>query len=221
MAKAKRKKLLVLLIVLIVIGGVILFLGDYIALYYRIYRLNKWLDQKIEGWGPRTYRSMMFNGHHILASENLVLITPKNTTILFLEMLLELGVDTVSFNIYPQNFETKKDIYDCLINKTREKGGKTIIVCMVDSNTFSKSPTFEEYLSKEIEYTKILVERYKPGYYGILVEPSTMQKRIGANFTINQWLELINTTHKLIKSINPETKTFISLLLSEAKGAIE
>ena len=48
MAKAKRKKLLVLLIVLIVIGGVILFLGDYIALYYRIYRLNKWLDQKIE-----------------------------------------------------------------------------------------------------------------------------------------------------------------------------
>jgi len=98
MTKAKRKKLLVLLTVLIAIGG-ILFLSDYVALYYRIYRLNKWLDQKIEEWRPRTYRSMMFNGHHILASENLVLITPKNATILFLEMLLELGVDNI-FNTH-------------------------------------------------------------------------------------------------------------------------
>mgnify|MGYP000103038927 CR=1 FL=1 len=184
--------------------------------YYRYCSLKSWLDEMINKISIESFRNMSFNGHHILASENIAPIVPDDIKILFVDILAELGVDTISMNIYPNVYDNIVSSYDQVVSRIREHSRKLVIVYMVGENTFDHIPTFEEYLSLEINYTRKLVSKYKPEFYGILVEITTMQKRIGCTFTTDQWVKLITQVHEVVKETCNTTKTFVSLLVEEA-----
>ncbi len=184
--------------------------------YYRYCSLNEWLDDMLATYKVSSSKDMMFNGHHILASENMAVIVPDDIKILIMDMLVELGVDTISINIYPNVYNSIPSSYDQIISRIREHGRKLVIVYMVGENTFNHTPTFEEYLALEINHTRMLVSKYKPEFYGIVVEITTMQKRIGRSFTAEQWTKLITQVHKTVKEACNATRTFVSILVEEA-----
>lgn len=92
----------------------------------------------------------MFNAHHILASESIVRVAPSEVNDRFLKMLLELGTDTMSFYVYPENFDRYAGEYGRLISEARRRGRRIIVGYMVGSRTFGGAPSFEEYLAKEL-----------------------------------------------------------------------
>ncbi|RLE93817.1 MAG: hypothetical protein DRN04_05560 [Thermoprotei archaeon] len=74
--------------------------------------INRWLDKRLEGWKPEKFKPMMFNGHRILASERTILAVPMDVKLKFLDILLELNVDSISFNIYPEVCNISYSEYD-------------------------------------------------------------------------------------------------------------
>mgnify|MGYP003883524957 CR=1 FL=1 len=95
---------------------------------------------------------------------------------------------------------------------------------MVGSNTFERSPTFEEYLEKEKQYIKQYVE-HEPEYIGVMVEPSTMMKRVGLDPRRDigkwNWTKLVKETTELVKNKNSKIKTVAVVHLGELTHATD
>ncbi len=165
----------------------------------------------------KSNEEVKLNLHHILASENMVRLTSLKLSQKFLDELLLLKPYSVSFNIYLENYRKKERYYSHLFNLLKESKAKLVVVYMVGKGRIRSK---REYLERELEFVDEVVCRHKPDYFGILVEPTTMQKRCGLSLSLNEWIEIINAVNERVKRCSPETKTFISLLVEEAKEGL-
>ncbi len=112
---------------------------------------------------------MMFNGHHIMASDQMIRFTDEEIDDLFLDMLLELGVDSVSLYISNVTYKMYMDRYERLIEKIRENEKKLVLLPYILPG---KNQPLDDYFNKRLNVTLHHVKKYKPDYVIILNEPS-------------------------------------------------
>ena len=157
------------------------------------------LSEKLVEWEPSEWRPMMFNGHHILASGIMVQYTDEEIDRLFLDMLCELNVDTVSLYILKMNYDRYTKRYDRLIQMIREQGKKLILHAYALPR---KNETIDEFFDRLLEYKIFLVEKYRPEYFVVLMEPSEIG---GIKMPVEKLREFTIRAIEEIKRVSPDT----------------
>ena len=115
------------------------------------------------------HQEMMFNGHHIMLSDMMVRHTDKEIDDLFLDMLLELGVDSVSLYIPNSTYKVYTSRYDHIIDRIRSAGKKLVLLPYILPG---KDEPLDEYFGKRLDVTLYHVKKYRPDIVIILNEPS-------------------------------------------------
>ncbi|MBU3958221.1 MAG: hypothetical protein KKB25_04050, partial [Nanoarchaeota archaeon] len=165
---------------------------------------NAWLDEKLVEWKPAEKGLLKFNGHLIFSSENMVDISDSKTDSIFFDIINDLNTDTISLFIYPDMFEKHKQRYEDLISKVRAANKELYAAYMVGEES---NYNFEQHKKTELEFTKMFIEKYRPEYYVVVDEYTTLNKRAKMNASENEWKGLVVETANLVKNISPETKT--------------
>ncbi len=165
--------------------------------------LNSWLDQRLVDWKPKEYKPMNFGVYHVYASDNIFIKTNADVDIKMLDAIEGVNPDTVVLYIRPGSYFSQKERYDALIGKIRKDGKKLFIGARPDDGPM----TFEQYDKFLTNYTKNIIAVIKPDYYGIILEPTTMEKWHNFDATDEQWVVLVDRTAKLSKQLSPATKT--------------
>ncbi len=168
-------------------------------------QLNAWLDQKIVEWKPAEYKSMGFGAYHLFASDDQFAKTNAKTDTKFLGMLEDTGAGTVILYIRPKEYFSQKSRYDSIINKIKADGKKLFIGARFDDGSMD----FAAYDKALTDYTRNIIAAIKPDYFGIVMEPATMEKRYAFDATDEQWADLSDRTAILSKQLSPATKTVV------------
>ncbi|MFH1048187.1 MAG: hypothetical protein V1732_00810 [Patescibacteria group bacterium] len=163
----------------------------------------KWLDEKLVEWKPAEYKPMDFDVYHVYASDNIFVKTNSDIDNKMLDAILEVNPDTVLLYIRPGSYFSQKERYDALINKIRGSGKKLFIGARFDDIEMNFS-SYDQALS---DYTKNIIAMIKPDYYGIILEPTTMETKYNFDATDEEWAALVDRIAKLSKQLSPNTKT--------------
>jgi len=167
--------------------------------------LNNWLDDKLITWKPQTLQKINFGVYHVFASDDMFIKSNSEIDILFNDMLEQTGSNIIILYIRPSSYNSQKERYDTLINKIRVDGKKLFIGARFDDIQM----TFEEYTQQLESFTINIIASIQPDYYGIVIEPTTMNIRHGFNATDNDWIQLINNNSNLTRLVSPNTKTVV------------
>ncbi len=164
-----------------------------------------WLDTKLVDWKPTQIKPMDFAVYHVLASDDIFVKSNQNLDTKFLNVLEQTNASIVVLYVRPNNYLSQKVRYDNLIKKIRADGKKLFIGARFD-NTPMDLKKYEQELTN---YTKNIAS-LKPDYYGILIEPSTME--IKHNFTASdeEWIASVKRISELSKQLSPNTKTVVA-----------
>ena len=139
----------------------------------------------------------------------------------FMQMLRQLGVQTIAIETDPTFFRTYESRFASVISLARSDGFKIHIINQLGyaswykllglSLPFSSAPSFQQFEQFETqamqEYAK-----YKPDYLSVIAEPGLMQTKIQTSFTPEQWQSLVQSLCETVISISPNTKTWIDLV---------
>ncbi len=166
-------------------------------------QLNSWLDQKIAAWKPAEYKPMDFAVYDLLSSDDMFVKMNAASDTKFLNAIEGANADIVVLYIRPNEYFSQKARYDSLINKIRTDGKKLFI-----GARFGDEPmTFAQYGEELDKYARDIIAAIKPDYFGIVMEPATMEKKHGFSATDEQWRDLADKTAGLSKQLSPATKT--------------
>ncbi|MCK4533237.1 fibronectin type III domain-containing protein [bacterium] len=191
-----NKRLILWVILLMFLTGNVLF-GYAVT--------NEWLDERLVEWKPLSYKRMNFAAYHVFASDDMFEKSNAEIDIKMLDVLVETESDIIVMYIRPQVYSSQKVRYDDLINKIRSEGKKLFI-----GARFNDVPmTFEEYSIQLSSYTQNIIASIKPDYYGIVIEPQTMQAKHSFNVSVSSWVALVGQISDLSKQMNPDTKTSV------------
>lgn len=180
--------------------------------------IDQWLDQKLVQWKPDAWRPMMFTAVDWPLETSLAKYGDIYLDDLFLDAMLELGVNAVYFSILPQGYDAYSARYAHAA--ARIKGaGKTLIVSYNvmggEDATFPRPPTIDEY----IEIAKQYIERYLndlgPVYLLVAVEPYTLNARIGRSWGPAEWTRIIGETSAWAKAIAPDVRIGAALTIMD------
>ncbi|MFH1127238.1 MAG: alpha-amylase family glycosyl hydrolase [archaeon] len=165
--------------------------------------LNTWLDQRILEWKPAEYKPMNFGVYHVYASDNIFVKSNADFDIKMLDAIEGVNPDTVVLYIRPGSYLSQKERYDALINRIRKDGKKLFIGARFDDVKMD----FNGYGNALENYTKSIIAAVKPDYFGIVMEPMTMEQMYNFDATDEQWAALVDRIAKLSKQLSPATKT--------------
>ncbi len=166
-------------------------------------KINIWLDQKIIEWKPVEYKPMNFGVYHVFASDDMFVKSNTEFDNKFLDAIEEVNPDIVVLYIRPNSYFSQKERYDALINKIRIDGKKLFIGARFDDVNMD----FNEYSNALENYTRNIIAGIKPDYFGIVIEPQTMEKKYNFTVTDEQWIILVDKIAKLSKQLSSTTKT--------------
>ena len=152
--------------------------------------------------------TLKYNGHLILASENLIDITTPDIDSKFFDVINELDTDTISLFIFPTGFARNKQRYIDLIGKIRTANKKLYIGYSVEDGLLY--PDFQSYKDTEMVFTTLFVSTYIPDFYVIVDEFTTMERRAGIKATEDEWKQFVVDMCDLVKSINSQTRTVVT-----------
>ena len=169
-------------------------------------KTNLWLDQKLVDWEPEHHRPMEFGAYHLFASDEMFEKSNAEIDMKVLDILEETGADTIVLYIRPETYFSQKDRYDALIDKIRTDGKKLFIGARFDDEKM----TFEQYRDALTNYTRDIIAAIRPDYYGIVIEPATMEKKHGFDAKSNEWIGLARDISILSKQSSPKTKTVVA-----------
>ncbi len=165
--------------------------------------LNSWLDQRLVEWKPAAYKPMNFGVYHVYASDNIFVKSNADFDIKMLDAIEGVNPDTVVLYIRPGAYFSQKERYDELINRIRNDGKMLLIGARFDDVNMD----FNGYGNALENYTKNIIALIKPDYYGIVLEPMTMEQKYNFDATDEQWVALVDRIAKLSKQLSPATKT--------------
>ncbi|MFH1157307.1 MAG: hypothetical protein V1721_00235 [Pseudomonadota bacterium] len=167
-------------------------------------KLETWLDRQLEEWKPEKCAPMLFGAYDVYASDDVMSpkVPPAIDKVL-LDSLMEASPDVIVLYIRPKTYFSMKARYDALIDGIRQDGKKLFI-----GARFTDEPkdfgTYEDALT---EYARNIIAAIKPDYFGIVIEPRTMEKQFGFKATDEQWVKLHDKIATLSKQLSPGTKT--------------
>lgn len=166
----------------------------------------KWLDEKLVEWKPAEYNEMNFGVYHVYASDNIFVKTNSDIDNKMLDAILEVDPDTVLLYIRPGSYFSQKERYGELINKIRNSGKKLFIGARFDDIKMS----FSDYDKALNDYTKNIIAVVKPDYYGIIIEPETMERKYNFEASDKDWKDLVGRISELSKQLSPNIKTAVA-----------
>jgi hypothetical protein len=139
----------------------------------------------------------------------------------FLTMLHQLGVQTVVIETDPSFFAAYESRMSSVISEARQMGFKIHIINQLGYTSwystlgipfpFSGTPTIAQF--QAFEY-KAMVEysSFHPDYLSVIAEPGLMDKKTGASFSDSQWQGLLENLTETVKSLSPQTQTWVDLV---------
>ncbi len=168
-------------------------------------KLNAWLDKKLVEWKPSTIKPMQLAVYDLFASDDQ--FTKRDTAfdMRFLEVLEQTDSSIIVLYIRPNSYFSQKERYDAIIDNIRKDGKKLFIGARFDDVQMS----FNEYDKQLTDYTKNIISVIKPDYYGLVIEPSTMERKHGFNASDEEWIQSIKKNSELSKQLSPNTKTAV------------
>jgi len=166
----------------------------------------KWLDQKLIEWKPIGIPKISCGTYHVFASDNIFVKSNEAVDIKFLEMLEETNANLVVLYIRPDEFTTQKTRYMRLINKIKSDGKELFVGIRFNDGPLS----FSEYDTLTQQYIYNVIDVIKPDYFGIVIEPTTMEDWHKFNATDEQWAQYIQKYSDLSKRLNPGIKTAVA-----------
>ncbi len=170
----------------------------------RAAKATAWLDAKLAEWKPAAAPPMKFGGYMIFSSENVVAKTDASFDGVFLDLFLnELDVDVVIVAIYPYQFREFKARYERIFERVRRAGKKLYVSYMIGS----APRTFDRYRAEQREFVGDFVRNYRPDYFVIVDEYTTISKRGGFEATQAQWRALVEEMAAAVKAANRQTRT--------------
>ncbi len=191
---------------IIIAGAAVL---TYLLLKSKSSTLDKefmiWLDQKLIEWKPPGTPKINCGTYHVFASDNIFIFSNKENDIKFLEMLEETNANLISLYIRPNEFITQTSRYMDLINKIKTDGKKLFVGLRFNDGQMS----FDQYDLLTDLYIRNIINIIKPNYFGIVIEPTTMEMLHGFNVTDEQWMQYIQKYSDLSKQLYPIIKTAV------------
>lgn len=174
---------------------------------YRDAYLEKksWLDKKLAEWRTSSHKPMDFGAYDVFSSDDMFIRSNAEVDIKFLDALEQTNSSIIILYIRPKNYFSQKARYDAIINKIRADGKKLFIGARFDNAPMN----FEGYDRELTEYTKNIISVIKPDYYGIVIEPTTMEKKHGFTASDEEWIESVKKISELSKQLSPNTKTAV------------
>lgn len=166
-------------------------------------KLKAGLDDKLAEWKPAEYEPMDFGAYHVSASDNIFVKSNTETDLKMLDVLLETDADIIVFYIRPESYFSQKERYDNLLNRIKANGKKLFMGARFEDEPM----TFKDYDDALNNYTKNIITILKPDYYGIIIEPETMERKYNFDVADEDWVELVSRISKLSKQLSPNTKT--------------
>lgn len=166
----------------------------------------KWLDQKIIEWKPSGSSKINFGTYHVFASDNVFIESNTEADIKFLEMLEETNSNLISLYIRPNEFSSQNIRYMNLINKIKNDGKKLLIGLRFNDGQM----TLQQCGSLTQLYIENVIDVIKPDYFGIVIEPTTMETLHGFDATDTQWVDHIKKYSDISKQLNPNIKTLVA-----------
>ncbi len=165
-----------------------------------------WLDQKLIEWKPYGAPKIGCGTYHVFASDDVFVRSDETVDIKFLEMLNETNCNLISLYIRPTPFYLQTTRYMTLINKIKSDGNKLFVGLRFDDGQMSIS----EYDTLTQYYLYNVINVIKPDYFGIVIEPTTMEDKHGFDATDIQWIEYVKKYSDLSKQLNPGIKTVVA-----------
>lgn len=174
---------------------------------YRVVYLEKksWLDGKLAEWRTSSHKPMDFGVYDVFSSDDMFVKSNADVDIKFLDTLEQTNSSIIILYIRPKNYFSQKGRYDAIINKIRADGKKLFIGARFDNVPMD----FAGYDRELTQYTKDIISVIKPDYYGIVIEPTTMEKKHGFTASDEQWIESVKKISELSKQLSPSTKTAV------------
>lgn len=163
----------------------------------------KWLDEKLIEWKPAEYKPMDFGVYHVYASDNIFVRSNADFDIKMLDSIEEVNPDTVLLYIRPGAYYSQKERYDLFIDRIRKDGKKLFIGARFDDIKMN----FGSYSEALNDYTKNIIAAIKPDYFGIVIEPKTMESMYNFEASDEDWKGLVERISELSKQLSPNTKT--------------
>ena len=195
---------------LIIAGGIAVAALAYIIYTNRNISVSNeimlWLDQKLIEWKPAGTPKIGCGTYHVFASDEIFVKTDASLDIKFLEMLEETNANLLSLYVRPDEFSIQKTRYMNLINKIKLDGKKLFVGLRFNDGQLSLS----EYDTLTQNYINNVIDIIKPDYFGIVIEPTTMEDRHTFNATDEQWVQYIQKYSDLSKQLNPSIKTVVA-----------
>lgn len=173
--------------------------------------INDWLDERLVEWKPAAYKPMTFTVVDWPLQSVLAKSGNQDMDDMFLDAMFEINPDAIYLSILPQKYDAYKSRYDNAVRRIKEKNKILIISYNVAGKkegdpTFSTTPTIDEYIAKEKQYTEYYLDNYKPNYFLVVVEPITENGRLESNWTAIDWKRIISETAGHAKTLNPNVK---------------
>lgn len=162
-----------------------------------------WLDKKLADWKPIIYKTMNFGVYHVYASDDMFVKTNSDIDAKMLEAIEEVNPGTVVLYIRPESYFSQKERYDALIDEIRKGNKKIFISARFDD----KKMSFKDYENALKDYTENIIAVIKPNYYGIVIEPVTMESKHSFNASDEEWSTVVKRTSEMSKQLSPNTKT--------------
>jgi uncharacterized protein (TIGR03437 family) len=94
---------------------------------------------------------------------------------------------------------------DAMVLHIRQLGLRLAINPEYENNEFPVN-TFADFLNMAVQTYPILAARYKPDYFVVAHEPTTMAARMGITTTPTDWLNFINTVGPLVQQASPHSQ---------------
>ncbi|MBU4289717.1 MAG: hypothetical protein KKG09_00485 [Verrucomicrobia bacterium] len=169
-------------------------------------KIMSWLDQKLIEWKPSEYKPMNFAAYHVFASDNMFVRSNEEIDLKVLDALEQTNSDIIVLYIRPKSYFSQKERYDTLINKIRTDGKKLFIGARFDEVRID----FMEYEKELTDYTKNIIATIKPDFYGVVIEPRTMERINSFKASDKEWVDLVKRISELSKQLSPDTKTAVA-----------
>lgn len=149
--------------------------------------------------------SFMFNGHHIMISDQMVKFTDEEVDDKFLEMLLSLGVDSISIYVSNSSYERYAYRYDRIINRIKEEGRKLVLLPYILPK---KDQPLDDHFRERMNVTLFHVKRYRPDFVIILNEPSIIGGVEMPADVLERYAENVSAK---VREISPSTKIVVTV----------
>jgi len=149
---------------------------------------------------------MNFAAYHVFASDNMFVRSNEEIDLKVLDALEQTNSDIIVLYIRPKSYFSQKERYDTLINKIRTDGKKLFIGARFDEVRID----FMEYEKELTDYTKNIIATIKPDFYGVVIEPRTMERINSFKASDKEWVDLVKRISELSKQLSPDTKTAVA-----------